>query len=148
MSNSNFIFFPLLALVLLTACVWLWMYKTRIAEMKRNNIKPQAISNSADSSRLLKSVAAPSDNFSNLFEMPVLFYVAVITLYVTQMVDALVLVLASLYVLFRYLHSFIHISYNHVMHRFIAYIASSLVLWILWIIIGFRLLSTVTIQNI
>lgn len=141
MVDQKLIFLPLLAQVLLTAIVWFWMYKTRIAEMKRNRINPQALSNNADATKHLKSVAAPADNFKNLFEIPVLFYVAVTTLYVTQMVDTLFLTLAGVFVLFRYIHSFVHITYNKVMHRFTVYAISTLTIWIMWLMIGIRLMG-------
>lgn len=141
MIDQKLIFLPLLAQVLLTAIVWFWMYKTRIAEMKRNRINPQALSNNADATKHLKSVAAPADNFKNLFEIPVLFYVAVTTLYVTQMVDTLFLTLAGVFVLFRYIHSFVHITYNKVMHRFTVYAISTLTIWIMWLMIGIRLMG-------
>jgi hypothetical protein len=140
MIDQKLIFFPLLAQVLLTAIVWVWMYKTRIEKMKRSRINPQALSNTADASVHIKSVTAPADNFKNLFEIPVLFYIAVIMLYVTQMVDGLFLTLAGIFVLLRYIHSFVHITYNNVMHRFTAYALSTLMLWVIWIMMVIRLM--------
>ncbi len=109
--------------------------------MKRSRINPQKLATAAEGSELLKDVAGPADNFKNLFEVPVLFYVAVITLYVTQMVDVLFLTLAGVFVLFRYIHSFVHITYNNVMHRFKVYVVSTLTLWVMWIMIGIRLMG-------
>ena len=140
MIDQKLIFIPLLAQVLLTALVWFWMYKTRIAEMKRNKINPQSLSNTSEASNRLKSIAGPADNFKNLFEIPVLFYVAVITLYVTQLVDVMFLTLAGIFVLFRYIHSFVHITYNNVMHRFTVYVISTLMLWVIWIMLVIRLM--------
>lgn len=122
--------------------VWLWLYKTRIAEMRKKRIKAQALANHADGEKLLQSVIEPSDNFKNLFEAPVLFYVAIITIYATQMADFVLVALASAFVLFRYLHSFIHISYNRVIHRFSVYIISTSILWLIWLLIAYRLLQT------
>ena len=141
MIEQKLIFIPLLAQVLLTAFVWFSLFKTRIAEMKRSRINPQKLAVAADGVELLKPVAGPADNFKNLFEIPVLFYMAVIMLYVTQMVDAIFLTLAGVFVLFRYIHSFIHITYNHVMHRFFAYLVSTLTIWIMWAMIGIRLMQ-------
>jgi hypothetical protein len=141
MIGQKLIFFPLLAQVFLTFLVWCWMYKTRVDEMKRSRIKPQKLAAAADGVELLKSVSGPADNFKNLFEVPVLFYAAVITLYVTQLVDITFLTLAAVFVLFRYIHSFIHITYNHVMHRFYAYLASTFTIWIMWAMIGIRLMG-------
>ena len=139
MIEQNMIFIPLLAQVFLTMLVWLWMYKTRIEEMKKNKISPQKIAKSVDSSAFLKSVAEPSDNFKNLFEVPVLFYVAVIVIYITHMADHIFFILAVAFVSLRYIHSFIHITYNRVMHRFFAYMLSTLIIWAMWLMIGLKL---------
>lgn len=143
MTDQRLIFIPLLAQVLLTALVWFWMYVTRIAEIRRSRIDVQALAIAVEGAGLLKPVAGPSDNLINLFELPVLFYVAVITLYVTHTVDTTMLCLASLFVCLRYVHSAVHITYNRVMHRFTAYASGSLVLWTLWAVIGYRLLSDI-----
>jgi hypothetical protein len=119
------------------------MYRKRFAVMRARSISPQSIALQSDAMNQLKSVAGPSDNFSNLFEVPVLFYVAVITLYVTGLVDGLCLLLASLFVALRYVHSFIHVTYNRVTHRFAAYAAATLVLWVLWALIGFRIIALI-----
>ena len=42
------------------------------------------------------------------------------------------------YVLLRYAHSFIHVTYNQVMHRFAAFVASAVVLAFLWIRLGLQ----------
>ncbi|MDH5517048.1 MAG: MAPEG family protein [Gammaproteobacteria bacterium] len=144
MFNAKLMFVPLLAQVLLTALVWLWMYKTRIAEIQKNSISPQALENATEAASLLKAVAAPSDNFSNQFEMPVLFYLLTVTAYVTQTADSMLLGLAVLYVLLRYLHSLIHLFYNRVMWRFYAYVSSCIVLWIMWLVTAARILRALS----
>lgn len=144
MDKQQIIFLPLLAQVLLTALVWLWMYKTRIAEMKKKRIAPEKLAISADAAPLLKDAAGPAENFTNLFEAPVLFYVAILSLFSLGMVNNVFLALAILYVALRYVHSFIHCTYNRVMHRFIAYITSTIVLWVIWLMIAIKVLSSVT----
>jgi len=139
MYNQYTIFIPLLAMVLLTAIVLIWMYITRVRAMKENKIHPQKIADHASSMKLLRSASGPSDNFSNLFEAPVLFYVAILTIFASQVGDNMLLVTAWSYVALRYLHSFIHITYNKVMHRYKIYLASTFVLWFLWILLGIRL---------
>src|SRR5690606_12250009 len=71
------IFLPAFAMVVLTLVVWLRMYTTRVAQMKRERIHPQSVATSAQAAaRLTDSRAA--DNFRNLFELPVLFYLALV----------------------------------------------------------------------
>jgi len=44
--------------------------------------------------------------------------------------------LAWAYVALRVVHSLIHITYNHVLHRFLAFASSNFVLLALWILVG------------
>ena len=138
--NSKAIFLPALAMAALTFVVWWRMFFSRIGQMKRERIHPQAVATSAQSAaRLTDSRAA--DNFRNLFELPVLFYLALVVAAMTAQVTALTLGLAWAFVATRVLHSCIQCSYNKVMHRFRAYVAGGLLLWTLWAVIGVGLLQ-------
>jgi hypothetical protein len=132
------IFLPALAMAGLTFVVWLRMYFARIGEMKRERIHPQAVATSPQMAARLKDTRA-ADNFRNLFELPVLFYMALTVAALSGQVTGPVLVLAWLFVGFRILHSAIHCSYNKVIHRFYAYFAGGVVLWVLWGVLGFGL---------
>ena len=87
----------------------------------------------ARSQELLTDSANPSNNLKNLFEMPVLFYVAVLLSMVLMIQDTLLVQLAWGYVLLRVVHSAVHCTYNRVMHRFIAYATSYLFLLFMWV---------------
>src|SRR5688572_18368973 len=75
------IILPVIALVLLTAIVWVRLYVERIRELRQRRIDPQSLMTSALAAQTMQRVQA-SDNFKNLFEVPVLFYAlcAVLTL--------------------------------------------------------------------
>jgi hypothetical protein len=136
---NDAIFQPALAMVALTLAVWLRMYFSRIGEMKRERVHPQAVATSAQMAARLHDTRA-ADNFRNLFELPVLFYQALVVAALTAQAGTAVLVLAWLFVALRVVHSAIHCSYNKVMHRFQAYLAGCIVLWLLWAVIAFGLL--------
>ncbi len=123
---------PLLALVFLTFLVWVYMYVTRLREIKGKSIDPQTLDTRVHGQALLTKSAAQADNLKNLFELPVLFYVAVLLTLVLMIQDQLLVQLVWGYVALRYVHSLVHCTYNRVMHRFIAYAASCLVLMIIW----------------
>jgi hypothetical protein len=133
------IFLPALAMAGLTFVVWLRMYFARVGEMKRERIHPQAIATSPQMAARLQDTRA-ADNFRNLFELPVLFYLALTTAALTSQITTLVLILAWTFVALRSVHSAIHCSYNKVMHRFQAYLAGAIVLWVLWGVLGYGLL--------
>ena len=137
--SGNEIFHPMLAIVALTLIVWVRLYAVRIPEMRRLRIHPQAVATSAQkSARLVDTRAA--DNFSNLFEVPVLFYLALIVAYLTEQVTPLTLGLAWGFVAGRALHSLIQCSYNKVMHRFTVYVVSTCLVWVLWVVLAVGLL--------
>lgn len=138
--DARLIFWPAIAMVALTFVVQMRLYFTRIGEMKRERIHPQSIATSAAAASRLKDTNA-ADNFKNLFEMPVLFYPALIIAFLTAQVTPTTLTLAWLFVASRIVHSAIHCGYNKVMHRFYAYLAGSWVLWILWGVLAFGLLK-------
>jgi len=132
------IFLPIFAMAILTLVVWLRMYTMRIAQMKRERIHPQAVATSVQAAaRLTDSRAA--DNFRNLFELPVLFYLALVIAAIAGLVTTTTLLLAWLFVVLRIAHSAIHCGYNKVMHRFQAYLAGGVVLWALWGYLAFLL---------
>lgn len=137
MSQSQ-IFLPCVALVILTAIVWIRLYVERIGEMRARCIHPQAIATSREATQTLQHVNA-ADNFRNLFEVPVLFYVLCIALAVSQFVTPLYLWSAWIYVALRTAHSIVHLTYNRVMHRFVIYVLSTVLLFFMWVGFGVRL---------
>ncbi|MHB8622202.1 MAG: MAPEG family protein [Sulfuricaulis sp.] len=134
------IVFPCLAMVGITAVVWLRLYFERIGEMRSKRIRPQTIATSRQAGDILKNTKA-SDNFRNLFEVPVLFYVLCLLALDLQAVTPLLLGGAWVFVALRALHSFIHCTYNRVMHRFPVYVLSTLILFALWGLFGINLQS-------
>lgn len=85
-----------------------------------------------ESSQVPADVSVPNRAFMNLLELPVLFYVLCVVAYVTHNSSGSVVQLAWAYVGFRVLHSLIYLTYNRVLHRFLAFTASNAVLITLW----------------
>ena len=132
---------PLLAQVVLTFIVMLIMYRKRVAEMKLKRIHPQRIRTRSKSKALLTDSASAADNFSNLFELPILFYTAILLTLILMVQDSILVILAWAFVISRYLHSFVHVSYNRVMHRFSFFVFSSFVLLAYWVRLGWIILQ-------
>jgi len=127
-------------MALLTFAVTLRMFRVRIAQIKREHIRLQSIATSAQAAGKLTD-SAPADNFRNLFELPVLFYLALAVCAQTGFVNALTLGLAWAFVALRIVHSAIHCGYNRVLHRFYAYVAGFFALVALWLAIAVGLLK-------
>lgn len=124
--------FPALLLIGLTFIVWALMYVERLGEMRREQVRPQQVALRGQTRAVLKQTRA-SDNFHNLLELPILFYTLTALVLLLGLNAFPFAQLALAYVALRALHSAIHISYNRVMHRFIVYVASSLVLIAMWV---------------
>ena len=133
------IFWPAVLQVALTLMVAVRMYLDRVTEMRARRVNPQALATSREAAARLENVAA-ADNFRNLFELPVLFFAICPALYVTDNVTALQLGLAWAFVLFRCAHTFIHVTYNRVMHRFQAYFLSMVCVFAMWAVFAVQLL--------
>ena len=126
------ILWPAVAMACLTFLVWVRLYQLRLGEMARKRIDAQALASAADSVRLLVDTRA-SDNFRNLFELPVLFYAGVLLAAQLGVSDGVSLALAWAFVALRAVHSLVHCTFNHVMTRFVAYALATLVLIAFWV---------------
>jgi hypothetical protein len=132
--------YPLIIQVALTFIVWFRMYQVRLREIQHKRIEPNELATRKDSRRLLENTAA-ADNFSNQFELPVLFYVAILLALNLMLQDGVLVFLAWLFVAARVTHSLIHLTYNDVMHRFLVYVLGSLALMGMWVRLGWYVIS-------
>jgi hypothetical protein len=73
-------------------------------------------------------------SYSNQFELPVLFYVLTILEYVTHLAGVVFVVLAWVFVLFRCLQAFVHVTNNNIRIRGAFFGVSAIVLAIMWTI--------------
>ena len=132
--NPVQILYPMGALAALTFLVVLLVGITRFRAGGRRLITADDLK-FGESARVPGHVRIPNRNFMNLLEVPVLFYVACLTLYVTKTVDQASLYLAWCYVAMRLVHSGIHLTYNNVYHRLSVYAVSNAVLVTLWVVL-------------
>jgi hypothetical protein len=136
---SASIFWPAIALVALTFVVMGLMARERLGQLKRNRVHPQAVATSAQMAARMADTRC-ADNFRNLFELPVLFYLAVVIAFLTAQGGLLVTGLAWAFVVLRVVHSAIHCGYNKVLHRFAAYLLGGVALLALWATLAYGLL--------
>ena len=136
--DTKAIWWPAVAMAFLTFTVAVRMFRMRIGQIKREKIRLSTIAtSSAAAERLTDSRGA--DNYRNLFELPVLFYVALVVAAQTNQVNALTLILAWAFVAARFAHSYIHTTYNKVIHRFYAFVASFFICAALWLALAIGL---------
>jgi hypothetical protein len=124
------IFGPFLSTMLLTLAVWVYMYIRRISWIQSNKITPKQLAVPGALAQLSPPVVSnPSDNFKNLFEIPVLFYALALYLFATGQVDATYVYAGWIFVAFRVLHSAVHCTFNLVLLRFYLYLISTLAVY-------------------
>lgn len=138
--KNALIFYPLFAMALLVAVVTGFMLRERVGEFTSRRIHPQKLPSSSQMQGVLENTRA-ADNYKNLFEMPVLFYLLCALLYMSQQVSVGMLIAAWAYVALRYLHSYIHIGCNKVMDRFKVFITSATLLYGMWIAFFLQLVT-------
>ena len=87
-----------------------------------------------ESARVPGHVSIPNRNYMNLLELPMLFYVLCLSLYVTHTVTQLELGVAWAYVALRVAHSLVHLTMNHIFTRLTIFATSNVVLGFGWIV--------------
>jgi len=127
------ILWPTFALVALIALVWFWLVLARMGHIRRNPPKAADFATGENALRYFQPVEMPSNNFSNLFEMPVLFFAIVPLLMITHQANHIQVTLAWIYVALRALHSFIHVVVRKVPLRATVYWVSCGVLLAMWV---------------
>ncbi|WP_411991077.1 MAPEG family protein [Agarivorans sp. DSG3-1] len=123
--------YAIFVLFLLTGLVGLISVKTRALSVKNGLV-------SADYFKLMQAQDVPVEMikttrcFNNLFEVPVLFY-AVCSIYIGLGIDSIIGLLAAwTFVIARCAQAYIHITYNKVKHRRLAFATSVLCVATLW----------------
>ena len=112
--NQTAIFWPMLTHVALVYAVYALISRRRIAAVKAG---------SAQSSQFRENQIEPPEslfvrnNLTNQFELPVLFYAACLSLFVTGGVSAITVALAWLFALSRIVHAYVHVTSNRIRYR-------------------------------
>jgi len=132
MSRPELILEPMIALAGLTYLVLLRLPYVRFRAIFAREVQLEDFKHfhAAD---LPAELSVPNRNYMNLLELPTLFYVVCLGLYVVGKVTDVDQVLAWSYVGLRGIHSLVHLSYNRVLHRFLLFGASNFVLAALWV---------------
>ena len=127
--EQSAIFGPVLATMVLTLVVWIYMYVRRIKFLNGLGVDAQEVTPAFLAEKSPPQVSSPSDNLKNLFEIPVVFYALALYLFVTEQVDTPYVAAGWAFVTLRVLHSFVHCTFNRVMVRFYIYALSTIAVW-------------------
>ena len=139
--SQTAILYPVFAMFLLVSVVLFRMRSLRFAAVRQREVPVEYYRAFQDAvePEPLRVIAR---HFANLFEMPVLFYVTAVMIYMTYQTTTWLVVCAWLYVALRYVHTWIHLGRNDVIARFSAYFASFAVLAVMWVTLLVQLLRS------
>ena len=134
--NQSLILLPVYGQVLITFAVLFIMGGRRRAALvsKSTRLKDIALGQDAWPADATKA----ANNFSNQFEVPVLFYAVAAFALLTRSVDAWMLGFATLFVAARAVHAVIHLGGNMVMNRAYAYFVSVAAVLAMWVLLMAR----------
>ncbi len=136
--NPVHIFFPIVAMVALVVFVVVRLGRSRVRAVRRHDISLRFFE-LYQGPEEPEELRALSRHFVNLFELPILFYVACIVAYVTVQVDLWLVLLAWFFVVSRYVHSYIHLTSNIVIKRFRVYGIGLAALVLMWLTLTIHL---------
>ena len=125
--------YPMAAMVLLTIVVLYRMVRGRVAAVRSGAVDARFYKTHQGENTEPHRVAQNARHFTNLFENPVLFYVACVVAMVSGLGGTPMLVLAWLFVATRIVHAVIHLTSNRIPQRVTAYASSWTVLAAMWL---------------
>ena len=125
-----------MAQVALTFAIYVLVSMRRVGSVKTGASKPSdyrvPIVEPDASATAIRSLA-------NQFELPILFYVCCLTLFVLGAVSTLALGLAWAFVISRAAHAAVHVTSNRIKHRWPLFITGFAIVAAMWIVVLWRL---------
>ena len=130
---------PMMTMVLMTFAIGLMLLKQRFQAVLTGRMTLSYFKHNRG--KAPENVMRWGDHFSNLFELPVLFYVLVLAVTWTQWGSVFYEVGAWLFVLTRVWHAYQHVVHNNVYQRLLAFTSGALILIVMWGGFSYQLLT-------
>lgn len=136
--NQTAIFWPMLAHVLLVMLIYALLGlrrkaavtagSARISQFRENQVEPEQ-------SIFVRNALA------NQFELPMLFHVVCLALYATAGAGVVAVAMAWVFVVSRYVHTFIHVTSNRIRYRQPVFVLGFVLVMAMWGLLAFHLLG-------
>jgi hypothetical protein len=123
---------PLFVEVILTFVLMLWMGALRGGDFRSGAVRPADVASREP--RWPERTTQAAYSFSNQFELPVLFYVLTILVWVTRHAGYVFVILAWIFVICRVLQAYVHVTSNVYRWRSSLYAVGAVVLMVMWAI--------------
>lgn len=124
------ILYPVFVQVALTFALFFWMGYERVKAVREQTVRRGA--HAGDKPTWPERASVISNAFHNQLEIPMLFYAAAAFSMLAGAADSMMIALAWGFALLRILHAGIYVTYNNVPHRFLAYLAASAFVLLMW----------------
>lgn len=126
--------YSMFAMIVLTFSVAGYLLKLRIDAVKTGQVKLGSfrLNNSTD---VPPKMQQASRNYTNLFEVPTLFYSAGVLAIVLHLNTPSIVLLSWIFVASRVAHSWIHVTNNNVIHRLQAFMVGNICVLLMWLIL-------------
>ena len=136
--DNILIIYPILPVVLMNFIVMFHMRYMIVKAIKKRDVKYKffrAYEGSAP-----EYLLTSRHHYKNFFEIPILFYLLCLVLYMIDDVSAIDLWIAWLFVLFKGIHSYIRITSNYVPYRAYSFNVCVFLLFGGWIVLVIKIL--------
>lgn len=137
--------YPLCAMFFFSAIILVKMFLVRLQSVKAGKTEAgyyKTFSRGTEDENAIKATR----HFANLFEAPVLFYVACILGMLIPVQGIIFLCLAWAYVLARVIHAYIHMGANKLFWRMRAYLVGWVILVLMWVMILVKALNVSSVS--
>jgi hypothetical protein len=132
MTEKTMLLLPIIGMFLLTVGIALWMLKLRYRAVIKDGVSP-AYFKLNRGAKLPDYVVRVTQHYENLFETPILFYIAILFVLTLDVIDTSYIVLSWLFFISRLMHAYVHTTINKLRIRKNVFIASGLILVLIWV---------------
>jgi hypothetical protein len=135
------LFFPMFFYIFYMFFLLLKNFKIRVKAIENGEIS-KTYFKLYTGSELPLEVDVMGRHLNNQFQLPLVFFVTCLTLLNLQVSPIVSTILASLFVLSRLFHSYIHLGSNHILHRAKVYALGWIFILLMWLFAFFEYVTT------
>lgn len=134
--------YAMFTMIVLTFAIAIYLFILRVNAVKKGQVKLSQfrLNNNADVPDRLVQAAR---NYSNLFEVPLLFYIAGVVALALHLENTTLIILSWMFVISRLAHSWIHLTSNNVLHRLKAFMFGNICVLLMWAILVWQYATSV-----
>lgn len=122
---------PMYLMLVLTLFIGTYTVLGRIRSVSKGEVKIKTY-RTMDYDAMPEKLAVAGRCFNNQFEVPTLFYAVGVLSLAMNLVTPILVGLAWVFVVSRFIHAYVHLTSNNVLHRMLVYIIGVLIVFAMW----------------